>query len=164
LLSWSLQQAVERAQGAPSPWRLIRGAVSTYLDVLFDLLPVAMALGTLGLVLAEYTAVFTYLSYPFSLLLRLLAVPEATEAAPAMLVGFADNFLPAVLAKGIESELTRFVIACVSFTQLIYLTEIGVLLMRSQFKFNLLELFAIFLLRTLIATPVIGGVAHLVLS
>lgn len=36
-----------------------------------------MALGTVALVIAEYTPMFTWLSYPFIPLLRLLQIPEA---------------------------------------------------------------------------------------
>ena len=48
-----------------------------------------------------------------------------------MVVGFADMFLPAVIGSGIESEMTRFVIAGVSVTQLIYMSELGGLLLGS---------------------------------
>ena len=47
-------------------------------------------------------------------------------------------FLPAVLGKGIESELTRFVVACVSLTQLIYMSEVGVLIIKAKLPLNLL--------------------------
>jgi nucleoside recognition membrane protein YjiH len=90
----------------------------------------------------------------------LLRIPEAAAAAPTMLVGFADMFLPAVLGKGIDSELTRFVIASVSLTQLIYMSEVGVLLLKSKIPLNLLELFAIFIIRTLITLPLIALIAH----
>lgn len=73
-----------------------------------------------------------------------------------MLVGFADMFLPAVVGKSIESELTRFVIAGVSMTQLIYMSEVGVLLLKSKIPLNLIELFTIFVLRTLITLPIIA--------
>jgi nucleoside recognition membrane protein YjiH len=69
-------------------------------------------------------------------------------------------FLPAVLGQSIESEMTRFVIACVSLTQLIYMSEIGVLLLKSRIPLNVLELFAIFILRTLITLPIIALIAH----
>ena len=77
-----------------------------------------------------------------------------------MLVGFADMFLPAVLGKGIESELTRFVVACVSLTQLIYMSEVGVLIIKAKLPLNLLELFVIFIIRTLITLPIIALMAH----
>ncbi|WP_084783964.1 YjiH family protein [Marinobacterium aestuarii] len=160
LFSWGLEQAVRRAATAPGPAALGKNCLMNVSDIWFGLLPLVMAIGTLSLALAEYTPVFTWLSYPFIPLLELLRIPEAAAAAPTMLVGFADMFLPAVLGKGIESELTRFVIASVSLTQLIYMSEIGVLLLKSKIPLNLLELFAIFILRTLITLPIIALIAH----
>ena len=61
----------------------------------------------------------------------------------------------------IESELTRFVIAAVSVTQLIYMSEVGGLLLGSKIPVNFLDLVIIFVLRTVIALPIIAGVAHL---
>ena len=113
-----------------------------------------------SLAIAEYTPIFNWLSAPIVPLLELLQLPEAAKAAPAMLVGFADMFLPAVLGKGIESELTRFVVACVSLTQLIYMSEVGVLIIKAKLPLNLLELFVIFIIRTLITLPIIALMAH----
>ena len=122
--------------------------------------PLVMAIGTVSLAIAEYTPIFNWLSAPIVPLLELLQLPEAAKAAPAMLVGFADMFLPAVLGKGIESELTRFVVACVSLTQLIYMSEVGVLIIKAKLPLNILELFAIFIIRTLITLPIIALMAH----
>ncbi len=119
-----------------------------------------MALGTMALVLAEYTPIFKYLSYPFVPFLQLLQIPEAQAAAPAMIVGFADMFLPAVIGSGIESELTRFVIGVMSLTQLIYMSEIGILLLKSKIPLTFLQLFIIFLQRTIITLPIAAAMAH----
>ena len=91
---------------------------------------------------------------------ELLQLPEATSAAPALLVGFADMFLPAVLAKDIDSELTRFVIISVSITQLIYLSDVGFLILKTRIPVNFLDLVVVFLLRTLITLPIIAAIAH----
>ena len=160
LFSWGLEQAVRRAARAPGAGALGKACMMNVIDIWFGLLPLVMAIGTFALALTEYTPIFTWLSYPYIPLLELLQLPEARDAAPAMLVGFADMFLPAVLGQSIESELTRFVIACVSLTQLIYMSEVGVLLLKSRIPLNLLELFAIFLLRTLITLPIIALIAH----
>jgi len=66
-----------------------------------------------------------------------------------------------VLASGIESELTRFVIAALSISQLIYMSEVGALILKSKIPLNLWELIIIFLLRTLVALPIITLMAHL---
>lgn len=157
---FSLMQAVNRADKAPGPRELVRNALFNVADIFLGLLPLVIAIGTVALILAEFTPLFTWLSYPMVPILELLRIPEAEAAAPATLVGFADMFLPAVLATNIESELTRFVIACLSLTQLIYMSEIGALIMKSKIPLKLWELLVIFLLRTAITLPIIAFMAH----
>ena len=160
LFRYSLIQATNRAAGAPGPRELARLALLNVMDIFLGLLPLVFAIGTVALILAEFTPLFTWLSYPMVPVLELLRIPEAEAAAPATLVGFADMFLPAVLATNIESELTRFVIACLSLTQLIYMSEIGALLLKSKIPIKFWELIAIFLLRTAITLPIIAFMAH----
>lgn len=123
--------------------------------------PIVMALGTIALVVAEFTPVFDWLGMPFIPLLELMQIPEAQEASKTLVVGFADMFLPTVLAADITSEMTRFIIACVSVTQLIYMSEVGGLLLGSKIPVSFKDLVIIFLLRTLITLPVIVGIAHI---
>lgn len=160
LLRYCLGMAVARAEKAPGPRELVRIALFNVADIFFGLLPLVIAIGTVALILAEFTPLFTWLSVPMVPVLELMRIPEAAAAAPATLVGFADMFLPAVLASNIESELTRFVIACLSLTQLVYMSEIGALLLKSKIPFKLWEIFAIFLIRTVITLPIIAVMAH----
>lgn len=125
-------------------------------------LPVVMAMGTLALMIAEYTPIFQWLGVPFIPLFKILGIPEASAASQTVIVGFADMFLPSVIAsKTILSDMTKFVVACVSVTQLIYLSEVGSVILGSKIPLNLKELFMIFLMRTLVTLPVIALVAHL---
>nr|WP_245920841.1 YjiH family protein [Melghirimyces profundicolus] len=158
---WGLEKAVEQASTVQSFSQVIRHGFQNVLDIWFGLIPLVMALGTLALVIAEYTPVFFLLSYPLVPLLGLLQIPEAQAAAPALIVGFADMFLPVVVGKGVESELTRFVIAGMSVSQLIYMSEIGILLLRSKIPVSFTDLLIIFIQRTLITLPFFALVAHL---
>lgn len=160
--TWGLELALEKAGRVKSIKTILTEGVHNAVDMVFGVLPVVMGLGTVALVIAEYTSVFTFLGQPFIPYLELLGVPEATEASKTIVVGFADMFIPSILAASIESEMTRFVIAAMSVTQLIYMSEVGALLLGSRIPVNIFELFAIFILRTLITLPVIAGVAHLI--
>ncbi len=68
----------------------------------FDLIPIVVAWGTLALIIATYTPVFDWISYPMGMYLKLLGVPEAFAAAPATLVGFTDMFIPALPVGGTD--------------------------------------------------------------
>jgi nucleoside recognition membrane protein YjiH len=161
LVKWGFQAARLKASNSGSAKKLAKSGAETVLDIWLGLIPLVMALGTLALVLAEYTPIFKIISYPLIPVLTLLGLPEAAEAAPTLLVGFADMFLPAILGSGIESDLTKFVLAGVSLTQLIYMSEIGILILRSNIPVNFMELVIIFILRTIITLPIIVIFAHI---
>ncbi|MEI5906954.1 YjiH family protein [Bacillus spongiae] len=156
-----VEQAIKKAEQVKSFTNIFKQGVQNVLDIWFGLIPLVMALGTLALVVAEYTPLFTILAYPIVPILTLLQLPEAQAAAPAMIVGFADMFLPAVLGSGIESELTRFVVAVMSLTQLIYMSEIGILLLKSKIPLRFSELLIIFIQRTFITLPVATVIGHI---
>ena len=160
LIRAGFNAALAKSAQAPGIRHFLQTAIHNLFDVCFGLMPALVAIGTLGLIVAETTPLFTWLSYPLIPLLGLLQVPEAAAAAPALLVGFADMFLPAVLAKSIDSELTRFVVAGVSITQLIYMTEVGVLILKTRIPLNFFNLVQIFLLRTMITLPLVAAIAH----
>ncbi|MCG9694791.1 MULTISPECIES: YjiH family protein [Vibrio] len=160
--SWGLELAVNKASQVKSVKSVFGEGVRNAVDMVFGVLPVVMGLGTMALVIAEYTSVFSFLGQPFIPFLELLGVPEAVAASETIVVGFADMFIPAILAASIDNEMTRFVIAAMSVTQLIYMSEVGALLLGSKIPVNIAELFIIFILRTLITLPVIAGVAHLI--
>ena len=64
-------------------------------------------------------------------------------------------FIPALLLTGIQSVKTRFVVAALSLVQIIYLTEVGVIAIKSEVPLNFWKLLIIFLERTIIAIPLI---------
>ncbi|QOS97517.1 YjiH family protein [Brevibacterium sp. JNUCC-42] len=161
LFKKGIKLAVMRAGQNKSVSAFLREGTHNVLDMWLGVTPIIMAVGTIALIIADQTPVFVWLGLPFTPLLELLQIPEAQAASQALVAGFADMFLPTVLASGIKSELTRFVIACISVTQLIYMSEVGGLLLGSRLPVTVKDLLLIFLLRTLITLPIIAGVAHL---
>ncbi|MDQ0428254.1 nucleoside recognition membrane protein YjiH [Planomicrobium stackebrandtii] len=159
--SHGVENALTKASENKSVSKFFKDGFKNVLDMWIGVAPVVMAFGTVALILAEYTPVFSILGTPFVPYLNLLGVPEAAEAGQLMVVGFADMFLPAILGADIESEMTRFVVATMSVTQLIYMSEVGGLLLGSKIPVNIFDLIVIFLLRTIIALPIVVGVAHL---
>tara|TARA_R110001592_G_scaffold70936_6_gene216948 strand:- start:1203 stop:2591 length:1389 start_codon:yes stop_codon:yes gene_type:complete len=162
VLSWGLHQALTRAEQSKGLKYTLQDGLKNVVDMVFGVIPVVMAIGTIALIIAEYTPIFDYLGMPFIPLLELLQIPQAEQASTTIVVGFADMFIPSILAASIESDMTRFVIAAMSVTQLIYMSEVGALLLGSKIPVNIAELFVIFILRTLVTLPVIAGIAHLI--
>ena len=157
---YGLELALNKASKAPTLKKFFGEGFVTVFEMWFGTLPVILCLGTLALIIAEYTPIFKLLGVIFIPLYELLGIPEAAEASQTVLVGFADMFLPSVIASGFESDMTKFVVSATSVTQLIYMSEIGSIIMGSKIPVSLKNLFIIFLERTVVTLPVIALVAH----
>lgn len=160
-VTFGLQNALSKADSNKNLLKMVGGGLKNVLEMWIAVTPVIMAFGTIALVLAEFTSFFRILGMPFEPILALLQIPEAGEAAQTMIVGFADMLLPSVLGAGIESELTRFFIATISVTQLIYMSEVGGLILGTKLPLKLRDLFTIFLIRTIISIPIVAAIAHI---
>lgn len=160
--SWALEKGVTKAKQAKSIDKLALDGLKTVIDVYLNLMPLVMAWGTIALIIAEHTPIFTWISFPVIYLLKLMAIPGATEAAPAVLVGFADMFLPSILVANLDFEITRFIVGALSFTQLIYMTETGAIIVKSDIPLNFKDLFILFIERTLVTLPIVVIIAHLI--
>ena len=153
--SWGYHQAMLKAEKSPNLFSLAKEGVKTVFDTWFGVLPVVMAIGTLGTILAEYTPIFTWLGLPFVPLLQWIGIPEAAAMSETLFIGFTDMFLPAILIEGVQSDMTRFIVGAMSITQLIYLSEVGGVILGSKIPLGLGKLFVIFLMRTVITLPII---------
>lgn len=159
---YGMKLALEKAEHAPGIKEFFKEGLENVFEMWFGTLPVILAMGTLALIVAEFTPVFKILGLPFIPVYNLLQLPEAELASQTVIVGFADMFLPSVIASSIESEITRFVVAATSVTQLIYMSEIGSIIMGSKIPVSLKDLFIIFVERTVVTLPVIALFAHLI--
>lgn len=162
VFTYGYKKAIDRGRKETSFYRFIKEGLQNILDMWMGVAPVVMAFGLTALIIAENTPLFSWLGVPFIPVLEWMQVPSATAASETILIGFADMFLPAILASGIEEEITRFIIAALSVTQLIYMSEVGGLLLGSKVPVSFKDLVVIFLLRTLITLPVIILIAHLI--
>ncbi|MGY3723842.1 nucleoside recognition GATE domain-containing membrane protein YjiH [Granulicatella balaenopterae] len=158
---WALTLATEKAEKNMDIKNFMQSGVEMVLGLWLGVIPVIMCVGTLALMLSEHTPIFTYLGMPFVPLLELLQVPDAIAASQTMVVGFADMVVPSILAAEIPSTMTRFIVAALSVSQLIYLSETGAVILGSKLPVNIVELFIIFIERTIIVLPVITIMAHL---
>ena len=159
---WALQCAVEKADEMTVKKFLVKG-VQTIASVWFDVLPMVMFVAATGMIINEYTPVFKILTIPFVPLLNLMGFAEAEVAAPMLLTGFLDQFLPVAMAGAITAIDTRFFVFCMAIAQIIYLSEIGVMMIRSKLDFNLGKIFLVFLERTLLSMPIIWIMTRLLI-
>lgn len=149
-MQYAVKLASERA-GQTTARDVINQGTDMFMSVIFGLAPIIIAWGTISLILVEFTPVFTIISYPMGLLLQALGIPEAMQAAPATLTGFADMFIPPLMLANIASVKTRFIVGGATLLQLVYMTEVGVIILESDVPLGFKELFFIFMERTFFA-------------
>lgn len=153
--AWAFRKSVVQARSGGSVKDVLIGGTKSYIDLFLSLAPTILTIAIVSLVLSEYTPIFKWISYPMGYYLQLLGVAEAFEAAPATIIGFADMFLPAIVASSIVSAKTRFIIGILSLVQIIYLSEMGAVLVGSKIPVNIKHLAVLFLQKTIIALPLI---------
>ena len=161
-VQYGLDLAIKRAESHKGIGEFLKNGIENAFGMWFSVMPIVMIIGTASLVLANNTQVFEILGKPFLPLLNFLKVPESLAASKTMIVGFSDMFTPSIIAAStIQSQMTKFIVATISVTQLIYLSEVGGLILASSIPVNLFELFLIFVERTIISLLIVAPIAHL---
>src|SRR5699024_98869 len=160
-LTWGFQQATDKAVVSPGLKQFFINGIKTVLYMWLAVLPVVISICTLATIVAEYTPLFSILGAPFVPLLELMQIPYAHEASETLLIGFADMFLPSLLISDVPSDMTRFIVGALSISQLIYLSEVGGVILGSKIPVSLGKLFMIYIIRTIIALPIIVIMAHI---
>ena len=84
---FGLDLAIKRVESHRGIGQFLENGIKNAANMWFGVLPVVMCVGTLALMLANYTTIFDVLGTPFMPLLELLQVPEAQEVSKTMIVG-----------------------------------------------------------------------------
>lgn len=147
--------AIKRAKTGPSLKEIITEGIDTFLGIILSLTPIVITIGTLTLIVVNYTTILNFISLPFAYYLKILGVEDPFAAAPAVSSGFADMIIPAVIGSNIKSYRTRFIIGVLSLSQIIYMTEVGSVILTSKIPIKFKDLFVIYIIKTIIALPII---------
>ena len=159
-----IYRGMARAGSGPGPLEFIKNGWQSAIGVVFGVLGPSMAVGTTTIILMEHTNIFYYLSYPVLILLQIIGFPEAQNAAPGLVIGFLDQFMPAIVASRLENELAKFILAGMAVTQLIYMSEVGLIILRSSLPLKFRHLAMIFALRSVISFPFLYIAALIVIG
>lgn len=157
----ALDAATEKADSADM--RLIYKSLPDAFLFAIKIVTFVLSIAVLSLLLATFTPVFDWLGKPMVPLLNLLRIPDAAQIASATLVGIAEIALPVIIiaGKGI-SEMSIFFIVVLSTVQIIFFTESANAMLESNMPINFLELIGIFIIRTLIALPLVAAATFII--
>lgn len=119
-----------------------------------------LAIGLLGIVIAEYTPLFDlpgYVYYPFTLLLQ---IPEPLLAAKASAVEIAEMFLPAMLVVN-SHIITKFTIAVTSVSAILFFSASIPCLLSTDIPVKMRDLMIIWFERTVLSLVFAAAIGHL---
>ncbi len=158
----AVNQALLTAEKSPS---LLSLFIKGFIDGLFLaalILSTIASVGTIALLLARHTSIFNYLALPFYPLYKLIGFPQPMKLSIATVLEIAEMYLPTIAVKD-APLLSRFFIAILSTSQLIFFSSVGPMIMdmfrEIPVKFS--HLLILFLERTLILIPVLGAYTYL---
>ncbi|MTI96588.1 MAG: YjiH family protein [Firmicutes bacterium] len=162
LFKLGLDRAVFKANEAGSiGGKLIAGLLDGA-KLMPKVIPFLAAVGTTGLIIAEYTPLFMWLGTPLIPLLELLQIPDAARVASASLVGIAEMYLPVlVVAEHGLAEAARFFVVTLALVQIIFFSETATVMLATGIPVKVTELIILFLQRTLIAIPIVAIFMHI---
>ncbi|MFT4711771.1 MAG: nucleoside recognition membrane protein YjiH [Candidatus Azotimanducaceae bacterium] len=153
------RSALEKAANAPGPRSYLNLFAKNFMTTAFGVLGPCIALATLATIILFHTPIVDWIVAPISSVLTIFSVAEASTIAPGLIAGFGDQFLPALIAAKLQDEFWRFILAGLSVSQLIFMSEFGVLVLRSPLPIGLTMLAKVFLLRTALTLPVLSAAA-----
>lgn len=114
------------------------------------------------LTIVHNTQLFEYLGKPIAPVLSLLGLPDAAKIAPSVLLGFIEVSLPAIsVSTGVALKSVFFIIL-LSIMQIVFMTEAGNAMLGAKFPFKFKDCILNFLIRTIIAIPIIALISHLI--
>ncbi|WP_027107846.1 YjiH family protein [Lacticigenium naphthae] len=148
--------AIEQAEST-KVLEAIFEALKNIVKIYVGFLPIIMAIGTFSLIIAEYTPFFDIISAPLVYVYDYLgySTEVASLMAPASVAGFADMYLPALFISGSASEASRFFIGVLAFTQLVFMSETGMILVNTKIGLNFWDVIKVFIFRTVVSIPLL---------
>ncbi|AST90955.1 MULTISPECIES: YjiH family protein [Sutcliffiella] len=160
----AVNRAVNRSYQAESIGKELMKGFLEGASLVPKILCLITAVGLTGLILVEYTPIFTWLGIPMVPILTLFGVPDAQAIAASTIVGITEMYLPVLLiADAGVSVGAAFFIAVLSLVQIIFFAETAVIILATGVPITAKELVIIFFQRTIIAIPIIALFMHLLI-
>ncbi|MGC9490742.1 MAG: YjiH family protein [Thermovirgaceae bacterium] len=158
LKEWAVHTAVEKARDQ-GPHTVISTCLRTFTSLIVTTMPLVVSWGTVVLIIANNTPLFQWISAPFAWMLALVNIPEAVDVAPAFVLSYADQFLAAVIGADRTAAAAKFMCAGISATGLIYMTEVGVLILNSRIPLGVGKLTGIYAIRAVFSVFLLAPLA-----
>lgn len=151
----SVDNALEASANVPGARLQVQTATRMVVEQLFGVLGPVMGLATLTAVIAFHSPIADWISMPIAVVLEALDIEQPARVAAGMIFGYLDQFIPAIIAGDITSQPVKFLLAGLSLCQLVFMTETGLVILRSGLPVTVFQLAQVFILRTIIVIPLL---------
>ena len=162
LTKTGLRTALDKASNAQSYLFTIKEGFFEGIKLASTILGSILTLGTLAILLVEYTPLFNILGKPLVAVLSIFGFADAAILAPATLAGITEMYVPALMVKS-ASIPGKFFIASLSISQLIFFSSVGPMIMDmfKEIPIRFFDLVILFFLRTAILIPTLALLVNL---
>lgn len=143
---------------------LLKNIAVNFMDAMkmtTSIIPSILSIGFVGLVLAEYTDVISYLSYMFYPFLFFWPLEDPGLIAEAAMISVVEMFLPALLV--VEADMvTKFIVGVTSVSAIIFLSGLVPAILSTDLKIKLWKLLVIWFIRVALTLLIVTPIALLV--
>ena len=119
------------------------------LRMMTSIVPSILAIGFIGLVLAEYTPIVHWLSYIFYPVLFFWPIDDIALIADAVTISIVEMFLPVLLVTEATIQ-TKFIVAVVSVSAIIFLSGLVPAILSTDLKIPFWKLMVIWFVRVVL--------------
>jgi nucleoside recognition membrane protein YjiH len=128
------------------------------------ILPTIMSIGLLGMIVNQFTPVFSIIGYIFFPFTWLVRIPDALLAAQALSTGIVEMFLPAAPFRAIEGVFqyalhTRFVVAVSSISAVIFFSAVVPCALSTKIPIKVPQMVLIWVVRVILSILLSGIIA-----
>ncbi|WBW50284.1 YjiH family protein [Peptoniphilus equinus] len=155
----ALDMALNVAHTAPTVAENVAKNLKDGIRLALNMAPSLMAIGTLGLIIAEYTPVFDvvgYIFYPFTALAQL---PDALLAAKSLSMSIAEMFLPA-MPMAESAMVTRFVVGVTCISEILFFSGSIPSILGTEIPLKMRDYFIIWFERVVLSILLAAPFAH----
>lgn len=126
-----------------------------------SVVPSVLSIGLLGLIIAEYTDVITWISYVYYPLLYMFPLENVPLIAEAVTISIVEMFLPSLLAA--EADIvTRFIAGVTSISAVVFLSGLVPAVLSTSLNLQVWKLIAVWFIRTVLSLLIVIPIALLI--
>lgn len=126
-----------------------------------SVVPSVLSIGLLGLIIAEYTDVITWISYVYYPLLYMFPLENVPLIAEAVTISIVEMFLPSLLAA--EADIvTRFIVGVTSISTVVFLSGLVPAVLSTSLNLEVWKLIAVWFIRIVLSLLIVIPIALLI--